>query len=93
MRDLFEFFQVFSTLATVVGIVFVLALHVILAQAVANDVDKLHTSGRRPRFLGSAGWPFAALVLGLVTVAFYWAVHYSTLRDVAHDLPLESRRH
>ncbi|MDZ4772478.1 MAG: hypothetical protein SGI72_05025 [Planctomycetota bacterium] len=88
MRDLTQFLSIITSMVAVVGLVLMVVLHVLLAQALANDVDRLHERGRKPRFLGSVGWAFAALTLRLVTVAFYWVVHYSTLRDVAHDRSL-----
>lgn len=68
------------------GLILWLFVHIVLAQSVANDVDRLRQAGREPRFMGKLGWAFIVLVTGVVGFALYWVMHHSSLRDPASDL-------
>lgn len=91
MNDLFQFASIVSTVVALIGIVLMTILHVVLAVAIASDVDSLHENGRQPRFLGANGWAFTALIMGLFAMTLYWAVHHSNLRDPASDRRMPGR--
>ena len=76
---------VFVSVSLVITIALLVIVHVVLAQAVANDVRRLEKLGRRAHYLGSAGWGVVVLFLGIVGLGAHWVMHYSTFRDVATD--------
>lgn len=52
-------------------------LHILFMVCLWNDAQRLREQGRPTGVLSPFVWGFAALLLGLVVVAFYWLVHYS----------------
>lgn len=49
------------------------------AMAIAESNRRIEAQGRKPEMLSSLMWVLAALVGGIVTIAIYWAIHFSTL--------------
>lgn len=89
--DLLELSSFVTTVAALLGIALYVILGIVLAQATANDVDRLREAGREPHLLGSVGWAFFVLITNVVGVAFYWVMHYSSWRDAATDRQLAPR--
>ena len=84
-RDLAEFSGFLATIGAIVVMCLYVVLSIVLAQATANDVDRLRESGREPQMLGSVGWALLVLVTNVVGVAMYWVMHYSSWRDTTTD--------
>ena len=49
------------------------------AMAVAEANKRMEAQGRRPEMLSPLIWILACLVGGVLTVALYWGMHFSTL--------------
>jgi amino acid transporter len=62
----------------------IILLHILFAVCIASDMTRLRERGRPIIILTPFLWAFAALMLGLVAVAFYWLCHYSrfTRKDI-----------
>jgi hypothetical protein len=77
--------EFFVNLSLFISIGLLVLVHIILAQAVANDVTRLEKSHRRVHYLGSVGWAIVVLFSGLLGLGVHWVMHYSTFRDTATD--------
>lgn len=91
MEEFFQFASVLSTTFALIGVLLLVIVHGVLAQAAVNDVDRMHEDGREARLMGATGWGLVVLVTGLLGIAFYWAVHHSNLRDPSSDRRLQGR--
>lgn len=67
----------FSGFIAAVFAVAMVIMHVSFAVCVFNDAGRLRWQGRSIVVLSPFVWGLAALVLGLMGVAFYWLCHYS----------------
>jgi hypothetical protein len=83
--ELAQFSGLLATIGAIVVMCLYVVLSIVLAQATANDVDRLRESGREPQMLGSVGWALLVLVTNVVGVAMYWVMHYSSWRDATTD--------
>jgi hypothetical protein len=73
-------FPALGPLAGLFAVLFALGmilLHITLAYCLVGDTDRLRAQGRPVMVLTPFAWSLAALLLGLVAVAFYWVCHYS----------------
>lgn len=72
----------FFALFPVIYVCLQFILHLILADAVYSDANKLASSeGPRGTFLVEPRiWWLAVALGGLIATGIYWAIHYSTLR-------------
>lgn len=75
----------FVNTSLVVTIGLLVMTHVILAQAVSNDVKRLARNSRRCHYFGPFGWAVITLFFGILGLGAHWVMHYSTFRDVATD--------
>ena len=72
----------FGQLSVPLVLLFALAmvvLHILFAVCIANDMGQFQKRGRPIIVLTPFLWTFAALLLGLIVMAFYWLCHYSRL--------------
>jgi hypothetical protein len=69
-----------GSLGGLFGIIIVIAtivLHILFAVCVWNDASQRRQKNQPLMILTDFTWSLAALLLGLVAVAFYWLCHYS----------------
>lgn len=71
----------FAGLSVLAFILTILHMVVVVGCALAiNDANKrIEVGGRQPEMLSSMMWVLAALVGGMLTLALYWGMHFSTL--------------
>lgn len=58
-------------------VVATIELHILFAVCIWNDASQRRLEERRVVILTDFTWALAALLLGLIAVAFYWLCHYS----------------
>ncbi len=63
--------------STIVAVLFII-LHLVLMKCVWADGQRLRLGGRTTVVLTPFAWALAALMRGLLGVAFYWLAHYSS---------------
>ena len=68
----------FGVLAFLIMLVHV-AVVIGCAMAIADANRRLEHQGRKPEMLSPILWVLASLVGGILTVALYWGMHFSTL--------------
>jgi cell division protein FtsX len=71
----------FGQLGGLIAAIFALAMfvmHILFAVCICNDTSRLREQKRLVVVLTPFAWTLAALVLGLIAVAFYWLCHYSS---------------
>ena len=80
MTSLFslDVFGAYSHIVVISFTVAILVLHVFFMICVWNDASERRLEERTTVVLSPLVWGLAALVFGLVAVAFYWLCHYST---------------
>jgi hypothetical protein len=67
----------FGNFFIVVLAVAVIIFHFLLMMGVMDDATRLKELGKPVIILTPRVWSFAALLMGLLAVAFYWLCHYS----------------
>jgi cell division protein FtsX len=74
------YFAGLGSLGGLFGIIIVIAtivLHILFAVCIWNDASQRLQKNQPLIILTDFTWSLAALLLGLVAVAFYWLCHYS----------------
>lgn len=73
-----EFFEISRAISSVIGVLS-LILNCILAYAVNQDAQRLCRMPSHLFLVGPIIWSLLTLVSGVVGLAIYWLVHYSSL--------------
>ena len=89
MDSMFEVGGFVGTAAVWIVVVLTFLLHVLLAKAVTDDCFRMVAKGREPMILSAFVWLLLVLVTGVLGFTVFWAMHYSSWRDPAHDRTTE----
>jgi cell division protein FtsX len=86
----FFMFPALGSLGVLIAAIFSIAMivmHITFAVCISKDTARLREQNRLVVVLTPFVWGLAALVLGLIAVAFYWLCHYSKFSrlDKSHD--------
>lgn len=77
-----------GTLIVFVVSVLTLTLHIGCCLALGSDANRLGSEVRGPWFLTAYQWATAGLLMGVIAVGIYWAIHHSTFSTL--HVPLSS---
>ena len=73
-------FPALGPLGELIAVIFAIAMivmHITFAVCISKDTARLRERNQPVVVLTPFAWGLAALVLGLIAVAFYWLCHYS----------------